>query len=646
MKKNLHTFLLLTLCMLCTLTAKAAPIDSAAARRVAEAFFGNTAVQKHYGKSKTAAQQALQLRTFPMAYMATEGKRFVLIHRDDDLPEVLGYGSFPQTAGATVSLPPALQAALQNVSSYSQRTVPFAGTFHAVAPLLTTVRHQSAPYNNLCPHYLQADSTWSEARCLVGCVATAMEQILTFHRAVYTLCDTLHGWKTKHYAVDDILPGASIDTRLIRDNYDTDDYTQEEADAVARLSYWLGMACHMQWGLSSSGANSYKLVEPLRNAFGLPYVHYLDASKYTPSDYWQFLANEIMARRPVYYAGAIEEGGGHAFVLDGLDDDGLFHVNWGYGGEFDGFFRLDVLWYAQPEADRTDKFVGDGFSRNQEAIVVGTEPLADTLLPDTLQRDFSEVTVEAIRFADIPMTNRYTAVDLDVRNTSSTQTLYTSFALMQNLPTDTALIDQATLLAMGVATLSPGEKRTLRLNARFTEGGPLLVSVTTNGENVLATTPVTGMLGCAVQFTTTEPEVEIRADRSLFIRETIANASAEERASQLFQYELHDEQSGSQWRLGHVVYLQPSAETTDTISFPPLTAGHDYTLYLRQRWPIVQTVRFHVPAPDGIAEAPADNSPTLSPVWYTPGGIRLSGRPTQQGIYLLREGTKVKKIIL
>ena len=79
------------------------------------------------------------------------------------------------------------------------------------------------------------------------------------------LQDTLHGWDSKkHTAVADVLPGTSVDCRLIRNNYDTDDYTPEEADAVARLSYYCGMAAKMNWGENESGANIKNLVAPLK----------------------------------------------------------------------------------------------------------------------------------------------------------------------------------------------------------------------------------------------------------------------------------------------------------------------------------------------------------------------------------------------
>lgn len=650
----MRTRLLFLLCALYTLGLKAAPVDTTAARRTADLFFAShhaATIGKHNAHTDLSA---VVLKSFPQAFLATKGNAFVLIHRDDELPKVLGYGTFSSeqsempNAAEVVSptLPPVLRSLLTAKSIKPRNDVSAVGTFRPVAPLLTTIRHQSAPYNARCPYYLHSDGTLSEARCIVGCVATAMEQILTYHRKIYTLQDTLHGWQTDHYTISDVLPGESVDSRLILDNYDTQPYSAAEADAVARLSYWLGVASHMQWGLSSSGTNSYRLVDPLRGAFGLPYVHYLEAYKYDPSVFWQFLANEIMASRPVYYAGAIQETGGHAFVLDGLDDDGLFHVNWGYGGEFDGFFRLDVLWYAQPEADRKDRFVYDGFFSDQEAIVVGTEEVADAVLPDTLQRTGTDVAVDSICLRQTPATNRFTAVDIYVRNTSSTQTFYTSFALLQNEPTDTATIAQAEWLAMSAATLKPGETATLRFNAMFTHAGPLTLSVTTDGKTVMNPTNITVAEGSAVSFSTVVPEVEIHTDRSITVHQPITNNSATERASKRFQYELHDETLGTQWRLGHYIYLAPSETLTDTMTFRGLTPGHNYTLYTRERWPIVQTVQFTMPGTDSIDAAVEDKTKAEKTRWYTLSGVLLSGQPTQQGIYLKCQGTKVTKVFV
>ena len=53
---------------------------------------------------------------------------------------------------------------------------------------------------------------------------------------------------------------------------------------------------------------------------------------------------ELSNMCPIYYAGADNAGeGGHAFVIDGYDADGLVHVNWGWYGRFGGYYNIDLL---------------------------------------------------------------------------------------------------------------------------------------------------------------------------------------------------------------------------------------------------------------------------------------------------------------
>ncbi len=54
---------------------------------------------------------------------------------------------------------------------------------------------------------------------------------------------------------------------------------------------------------------------------------------YTDDDWFELIASEIRARRPVVLVGFNSTvNAGHAYLLDGIDADGKVHVNWG-GGE-------------------------------------------------------------------------------------------------------------------------------------------------------------------------------------------------------------------------------------------------------------------------------------------------------------------------
>ena len=55
------------------------------------------------------------------------------------------------------------------------------------------------------------------------------------------------------------------------------------------------------------------------------------------------MAAELAARRPVYYSARSTRFDGHAFVVCGMDNQGLYYVNWGWGGHCDGYFDFDAV---------------------------------------------------------------------------------------------------------------------------------------------------------------------------------------------------------------------------------------------------------------------------------------------------------------
>ena len=172
-------------------TVAAQTVSEADERSKAQAWF----VQHGVPTVCTPTPGALRLlHETPRAFLFAQGGRFVLIASSETETEVLGYG----TVADSETLPPPLEAMLGHAAAGRAAYPPQGSSWKAVEPLLTTVRHQKAPYNNDCPYYLYSDSTLSTTRCVVGCVATAMEQILTYYRREYVLQDTLHGWSNAH----------------------------------------------------------------------------------------------------------------------------------------------------------------------------------------------------------------------------------------------------------------------------------------------------------------------------------------------------------------------------------------------------------------------------------------------------------------
>lgn len=56
----------------------------------------------------------------------------------------------------------------------------------------------------------------------------------------------------------------------------------------------------------------------------------------------QIIDTELAAGRPVLYGGQASDGG-HQFICDGKDGEGLYHINWGWSGSQNGYFDLSLL---------------------------------------------------------------------------------------------------------------------------------------------------------------------------------------------------------------------------------------------------------------------------------------------------------------
>lgn len=205
-----------------------------------------------------------------------------------------------------------------------------------VDALIKTKWNQGVPFNNLCPML-------DGKRCITGCVATAMAQVMKYWRwpthgygsVTYTDTDGCkqelsQDFSTHNYNWDNML-----------DTYTTGNYSTAQANAVATLMRDCGYAVHMQYTPSGSGAFLSPVV--LANHF-----HYNAASKERicyvyPEEVWhEFIRQDLLAKRPVIYGGQSKVGG-HMFILDGFDVDGYYHVNWGWGGKDNGWFILTNL---------------------------------------------------------------------------------------------------------------------------------------------------------------------------------------------------------------------------------------------------------------------------------------------------------------
>lgn len=362
-KKNL----LLALAAVLPLASFAESISEEEARQLAQTFLNGNASMT---KSKVASTPQLSLAgTVAGAYLFNNGQHngFVIVSNIDNASDpILGYSD-----SGTLSmdlLPDNLKwwlEQLQREASYTTtsqsastpRRSSTASDRKDIAPLLKTEWHQRAPFNNLCPDVETKDENGKTVTVKppVGCVATAMAQVMYYHK-----------WP------------ATYDWDNMIANYTKSDYNEAQATAVATLLRDLGKSLKMEYGVNNSDASVTDEAYSLFNEYGYDRtVRFRFRNNYSVEEWETMLYNELEAGRPVSYGGQIPPkgtDGGHAFVLDGYESStGKFHFNWGWAGTSDGYFALTAL---NPERQGTGGGDGLDFSAYQRAIF-GIQPMTE-----------------------------------------------------------------------------------------------------------------------------------------------------------------------------------------------------------------------------------------------------------------------------
>ena len=245
-------------------------------------------------------------------------------------------------------------------------------------PMIKTHWNQDYPYNNLCP-WLSEDM-----QGYTGCVATAMAQVMKYHE-----------WPergTGSHTYTDPNCGQTLSANFGETTYRWDlmpnDYdgswTDEQIEAVATLMAHCGVAVDMQYMPDGSGAYSSDVPGALVNYFGYAKdIIRRDRDYYTQSEWIEMMKAELDAARPVYYHGQ-STGGGHAFVIDGYNTDGYFHVNWGWGSQSDDYYQLATL---DPYSGQGIGGTTAGYAYSQGAIFNMHRPTGnETETPDFRMR--------------------------------------------------------------------------------------------------------------------------------------------------------------------------------------------------------------------------------------------------------------------
>jgi hypothetical protein len=280
---------------------------------------------------------------------------FIIISADDAMTPVIGYsfesnynplnsadnfkGWINGRVGAikfirenNLLATPEIKSYWDNFSDISNLSLKGGGK--SVEPLLTCTWNQDWPYNYYCP----MDAAGPGGRVYVGCVATAMSQIMLYWRYPRQGSGS-HSYNQYPYGTQSANFGETI--------YDWDGMVDNSDSKInlpmALIGYHTAVSVDMDFSPDGSGAYSSDVPFALRTYFGYSnQVQYIQRNN-TPFATWKnYIIEELDLIRPVYYSGtdAQSGGSGHAFVLDGYHTDGTFHFNFGWSGQDNGWYDI------------------------------------------------------------------------------------------------------------------------------------------------------------------------------------------------------------------------------------------------------------------------------------------------------------------
>ena len=360
--------LLFVALLLCCISMIAQQRSESEAIQIAQEFFGKKgltpklSVVSHQKVDAQVRKRVAGARKAPAKnqsfYVVNDemNNRFVIVSADERMYQVLGYsdnGTFKDD-----KVPDGLLfllnsydnqfSLIQNITSAhkSRRTE----KKDSIPPIIQSKWGQDDPYNLDCP--MVKDNDGNLQRSASGCVATAMAQAINHYKYPHNCSgDDAFYWlnSTKSYhsfKFDNVI----FDWNNITNTYD-ENSTEAQRTEVAKLMHACGASVFMQYNTSSS-ANPGNIPYAMIHNFGYnPNMQYIVKDYYNSNEWNALIENELIAGRPILYGGngsttflgeSIGEGG-HRFILDGMDEDGLYHFNFGWDGECDGYFSVDAI---------------------------------------------------------------------------------------------------------------------------------------------------------------------------------------------------------------------------------------------------------------------------------------------------------------
>ncbi|MDY0017166.1 MAG: C10 family peptidase [Candidatus Delongbacteria bacterium] len=370
-------FLLFILSLTIFLSAAVVPVERA--QKVAENYYKNYAPVTEKGN----AVQKILTKTYlgqPTWYVVQFTEGWVIVSADDAVRPILGY-SFDGKITEDLSN---MQNPFVNRFSYYDRQIvhtvrergyvdgkssaewkeiennnfPKGSRAIVVDALIETKWGQGWPWNEMCP-------TDSLGKCPAGPVAIAMAQIMMFHCSAFAAGSIIYLWDG----------GVGGEEQTISVSFSNADYTYGlmpilpaqydvllEIDEVSKLMYHCAASVETQFSSEGSGAFLADVTYAFEYYFCYDSIisyNYL-GTIVDPEIFSTTIRSNLDNYEPLIWGGSGLDIG-HAFILDGYTDDYWYHFNWGWEGNFDGWFQLTDLTPGENEFTYSQSCVNNIF---------------------------------------------------------------------------------------------------------------------------------------------------------------------------------------------------------------------------------------------------------------------------------------------
>lgn len=194
----------------------------------------------------------------------------------------------------------------------------------AVMPLMPQIRWGQFQIGNIYP---EQTSTF-----ITGCGPTAIGQIMKHYEWPDTIRHDLYYKGRMGQLFDRKLDGTPIDWSIYKGVYPKGN--NSDIATLAPMIGTIGMTVNVLYDNKDTNTQMDDIKCALITHFGYSPQMYVAYNRINQPELIQLIRNELKAGRPCILC-----GGGHIFVCDGAYEDFL-HLNMGWAGEFDGWYRF------------------------------------------------------------------------------------------------------------------------------------------------------------------------------------------------------------------------------------------------------------------------------------------------------------------